>query len=90
MSPEKGFGIHRDNLIKKIAIHHLPAQWRQVGTLVELEHKINQKKRYARVITCDTTEATLDFNHPFAGKTIICSIHVISVKCLSAVEKDFS
>lgn len=76
--PEKGFGAHKPEMVKETSKSNLPSQLQQLGTLVELVDDAGQQ-RNARVVAASDETVTLDFNHPFAGQTVICSINVVKV-----------
>lgn len=76
MTPEKCFGEHKPELMKETEKANLPSQWQQVGTLVELVDDAGEQ-RNARVAAIEGDRVTLDFNHPFAGQTIICAVKVV-------------
>lgn len=77
--PEKGFGDHKAILVKDTGRDNLPPQWQKVGTLVELVDE-EGVQRNAKVTAVSDETVTLDFNHPFAGIKLICSIKVVQAR----------
>jgi FKBP-type peptidyl-prolyl cis-trans isomerase SlpA len=74
---DKGFGEHNPDLVKETDAANLPEQLQQVGTLVELVDDLGQQ-RNAKVIAAEGDRVTLDFNHPFSGQDLVCSLTLIS------------
>jgi len=41
----------------------------------------------ARILSIDREEATLDFNHPYAGKTLVFKVKVVGVSSAKAARR---
>jgi FKBP-type peptidyl-prolyl cis-trans isomerase 2 len=79
VAPEQGYGP-----VDPGAVQHIPlasfgamAKELQVGKAVDGLWK--NKPASGRVIALDAQSATLDFNHPLAGKTLVFDVKILSV-----------
>lgn len=77
--PQKAYGPHRGELVTEVERSRFPA---------ELELKEGQRLQLknpggivttVRVISLDDKSATVDANHPLAGKTLVFDLEVVGV-----------
>ena len=80
LTPEKAYGVRRDQLTQKFPIKHLASKHKRLlpGTIV----KLNTEKGVvdASVIKAGKFMVDLDLNHPFAGKTLEFAIEIIDIR----------
>jgi peptidylprolyl isomerase len=76
LKPEDAFGEVDEDLIVKVPIEQLP-DGSLVGDVVFAETEDGEEE--ALVVKLGKKMATLDFNHPLAGKDIVLEIEIISV-----------
>ena len=74
LSPEEGFGPHLDGKNLIISKTQLPPGAKQ-GDIVQ-----NALGEFATVAAVGETTATVDFNHPMAGKPIVVNIKILKVE----------
>jgi FKBP-type peptidyl-prolyl cis-trans isomerase 2 len=78
VKPEEGYGVANPELLVKAprqALAHLPDL--KVGAVVQGQ---SPDGAFRAVVTdLNDTEATLDLNHPLAGKTLDFQVEVVSV-----------
>ena len=79
LKPEEAYGPVNPEAIVTAPIEHLPEDTRKIGALVQTDNPQGQAIK-GQVIKVDTDEATIDFNHPLAGKTLNFNIKIISVE----------
>lgn len=78
LPPEDAYGIFYPEDIMTIPIAQLPDDARVVGAVVETRDSENQIMA-GIVQNTDNGNATINFNHPLAGKTIRFDIKILSV-----------
>ena len=78
LDPDQAFGGVDPDAVVDVDVSHLPEDARQPGAVVETHD--DQGETMAGEVT-DVSEgvATIDFNHPLAGKTLEFDIKVLSV-----------
>ncbi|NLX18237.1 MAG: peptidylprolyl isomerase [Desulfobulbus sp.] len=78
ISPEDGFGEKSEDAVFDIPLEEIPEEGRKKGAVVTAVGPQGQELE-GRVTSVSTTAATLDFNHPLAGKTLYLEITVLQV-----------
>ncbi|WP_374261524.1 peptidylprolyl isomerase [Zoogloea sp.] len=79
LQPEDAFGSHREELIEKVRLEDFP-DGAAVEPLVIMEFTAPDGTRYPGLIReVGDTHATIDFNHPLAGKAIRFEVEVIGI-----------
>ena len=79
LEPENAFGAHREDLIEKVRLEDFP-DGAAVEPLVIMEFTAPDGTRYPGLIReVGDTHATIDFNHPLAGKAIRFEVEIIGV-----------
>lgn len=78
LQPEETYGPVNPDAIVKAPIGDLPADTREVGAFVQTSTPQGQTLK-GQVTAVSADEATIDFNHPLAGKTLNFNITIISV-----------
>ena len=74
LSPEEGFGPHVDGKKLVVSKTQLPPGVKQ-GDVVQ-----NALGEFATVAAMGETTATVDYNHPLAGKPIVVQIKILNVE----------
>ncbi|NDF17331.1 MAG: peptidylprolyl isomerase [Verrucomicrobia bacterium] len=77
ISPEEGYGNVNPELIVNISKDRLPQQL-EVGQMLEANFQ-NGESTSVMVSEIGTDWATLDANHPLAGKDLIFEIQIVSI-----------
>lgn len=87
LEPKDAYGERRLNASQKVPIKHLASKHKRLlpGTLVKLSTERGNVD--ASVIKAGKFMVELDLNHPFAGKTLIFDIKILSVREASDEEK---
>ena len=79
LEPENAFGAHREDLVEKVRLEDFP-DGAAVEPLVIMEFTAPDGTRYPGLIReVGDTHATIDFNHPLAGKAIRFEVEIIGV-----------
>jgi FKBP-type peptidyl-prolyl cis-trans isomerase 2 len=78
LSPEEGFGTVRSDARKEVPKDAVPPESRKVGAILQA-HSADQTK-IVRVVEIKDNMIVIDFNHPYAGKTLAYHVKVIGVK----------
>ncbi len=79
LTPEEGFGPHRPELTYTDAIDNVPEQFRWVGAEVEMQNDRGEVKTF-RVSEIKSGKLTVDGNHPLAGRNLIFTVEVRSIR----------
>jgi len=86
LPPEKAYGQRRAGAEQRVPVKHLAGKYKRLrpGMLV----KVNTEKglRDAQVIKAGKFTVDLDMNHPFAGKTLVFDVRIVSVRDASEEE----
>jgi FKBP-type peptidyl-prolyl cis-trans isomerase SlyD len=86
LSPADGFGEHDPSLIRREPRERLP-QGVKVGSALHGGHaEEDGQRRVFRVTALSDTEATLDGNHPLAGRTVELRCEVLEVRAATQEE----
>ncbi len=76
--PEKGYGSHSPEAIKKVPRESFQdADKLEVGSVVN--GQVQGQNFRASVIALETDSVTLDLNHPLAGKTLNFQVEIVTV-----------
>lgn len=82
VTPEEGFGAHSPDLVRDVAVENLP-EFTFVGTKLSIGG--GNKGRPAWVTAIGEKTATLDINHPLAGKVLHYSATLVRCEELRKV-----
>lgn len=86
LPPEKAYGPRRENTVQRVPIKHLQSRHKRLppGTLV----KVQTEKGAAdgTVVKAGKFVVDVDFNHPFAGKTLRFDVTIKSVRAATDEE----
>lgn len=85
VTPEQGFGPHRPEMTFTDDLDNVPAEYRQVGTQVEMRNDSGDVRPF-RVVSVDDGKLTLDGNHPLAGKTLTFTVSITEIRDASTEE----
>jgi FKBP-type peptidyl-prolyl cis-trans isomerase SlyD len=85
LAPEQAYGMPKENAEMKVPVKHLQGakKWR-AGMIAALNTE--QGQRQVTVIKVGRFMATVDANHPFAGKTLTFEMKVVDVREATADE----
>jgi FKBP-type peptidyl-prolyl cis-trans isomerase 2 len=80
ISPSEAYGDRRDELVKKMPKHRLPA-----GVPVKEGMRFPMKSPegvdlVCRILKVQNDEVVADFNHPLAGEPLHCKVNVLEVR----------
>lgn len=79
IAPEEGYGQVNPDAFTEVPVSELPEDAREAGmALVGRDAEGNT--RHLRVHKIEADTATLDFNHPLAGKTLIFDIKIREIQ----------
>jgi len=79
LTPAEGFGEQDPNLLFTDDLKNVPEQFHQIGAEVEMQNDRGEVKKFA-VSKIENGKLTVDGNHPLAGKTLVFSIKVVTVR----------
>ena len=77
LGPEDAFGTHNDEACVVVPLDSLPADLRYTGATVSLELTPDQEVP-GTVADVSSEMATIDFNHPLAGKDISVEVYLVN------------
>lgn len=79
VEPEAGYGPVNPDAFTEVDLAQLPEDAREAG--VELMARDDQgRTQQLRVHKVDEGRATLDFNHPLAGQTLVFDVKILQVE----------
>jgi len=79
VAPEDAYGPVIEQAIIKVEKEKLPAEVRKAGSPVMLNTPDGRSLRGV-VTEVGESEATVDFNHPLAGKTLVFDVKIVEIK----------
>lgn len=77
--PEEGYGYASEDDIIEMPIDSIPKDARYVGASMEAEDDSGER-RIVIITKVTPTTATVDFNHPYAGRTLVYDIELVAVE----------
>ena len=80
LTPEDAYGPVYASAYRSVDLNDLPEDCREEGVIFGITDKDGQT-RQVKVHQIKNDQATLDFNHPLAGKNLRFEILVIAVDC---------
>lgn len=87
VEPSQGYGLRNENAVQKIPVKHLSGakKWRPgMIASVQTEHGVKQ----VSIVKVGKFMATVDTNHPLAGKTLHFAIEIVDVRAATEDEID--
>ncbi len=78
ISPEKGFGEHKGDLIQSAPKEVFKRHEVKAGDIVDLRSQDGELAK-ARIVNVDKEQVTFDLNHPLAGKKFSVQIELVEV-----------
>jgi FKBP-type peptidyl-prolyl cis-trans isomerase SlyD len=78
MSPEEGFGEYLSDLTFEDDVDNVPEEYRQVGAEAQFQNESGDVKTFV-VTKIENGKVLLDGNHPFAGKTVVFTMKIVSI-----------
>ena len=79
LAPEEAYGPSIPEAVIQVALSKLPDEVQQEGAMVEGKGADGETMA-GQVKKISKDEATIDFNHPMAGKTLHFEVKILSVK----------
>ena len=79
VAPEQGYGPVDPTAFSAIPLSELPENAREPGTALSARDAQGQTRRL-RVHKIEGDTATLDFNHPLAGETLIFDVRILEIR----------
>jgi FKBP-type peptidyl-prolyl cis-trans isomerase 2 len=79
LAPEEGYGTVNPAAFTEVPVSDLPEDAREVGTALMTRDAQGHTHRL-RVDKIEGDTATLDFNHPLAGKTLIFDVKILEIQ----------
>ena len=86
LSPEEGFGPRNEALVMEIPVEKLPEDARTVGMRIEGETGDGRTAGFT-VTELNDTRATIDGNHPLAGRELQMFIKILDIREASEEER---
>lgn len=77
--PDDGYGFADPSLIEEIPLDSLPPESRKVGAALTAYDDEGQE-RIVMVTEIDDDVAMVDFNHPYAGRTLCYQLEILDIK----------
>jgi FKBP-type peptidyl-prolyl cis-trans isomerase 2 len=78
LQPEEGYGPMNQEAYAEVPVSELPEGAREVGTPLTTRDEKGRTRRLT-VHKIEGETATLDFNHPLAGRTLVIDVKVLEV-----------
>ena len=85
--PEKGYGLRDAGAVQRVPLSRFGNQAAKLRPGASIRGVRGGRLVSARVISVDRENATLDFNHPYAGKTLTFKVKVIDVGSAGAARR---
>lgn len=79
VSPDEGYGEINPDAFQQVPVSELPEDGRTPGTVLMAQDPEGQV-RQLRVHEVEGETATLDFNHPLAGQTLVFDIEILEIQ----------
>jgi FKBP-type peptidyl-prolyl cis-trans isomerase SlyD len=79
VTPEEGYGPVDPAAFTEVPVSELPEDAREAGVAL-MTRDAQGKPHRLRVEKIEGDKATLDFNHPFAGKTLIFDVKIVEIR----------
>ncbi len=83
LSPEEGYGTVRKDALQEVPKDAIPAESRMVGAILRAQS--GSQTKTVRISEIRNKTIIVDFNHPYAGKTLVYHVKVLDVR--TAMEK---
>ena len=78
LSPEQAYGPVRNDARREVPKDAVPPEARKVGTILQAHSA--DKTTIVQVVEIKEKTIVVDFNHPYAGKTLAYHVRVLDVK----------
>ena len=79
ISPERAYGFADPNLIIEIPLSDIPEEVREPGAAMTACDEVGEQK-VVMVVEINGDTAKVDFNHPYAGRTLCYQLEIVDVK----------
>lgn len=86
LTPEEGFGEHDPGLEFTDDLENVPEELRQVGERFSAEGPDGRELSFV-VTRIHQGRLTVDANHPFAGRTLSCTVRVVDLRAATPAER---
>jgi FKBP-type peptidyl-prolyl cis-trans isomerase SlyD len=78
LTPEDGYGNYDEKLVRNVPVRKLSEKRPQVGAMMQVNTEAGPQRVIVKALRGDY--ATLDFNHPLAGKTLNFKVTIKAVR----------
>ncbi|MCG8672802.1 MAG: FKBP-type peptidyl-prolyl cis-trans isomerase [Pseudomonadales bacterium] len=78
IEPEQGYGYADPNLVQQIPLSDIPEESRSAGAAMTAYDEDGEQK-VVLVTEINDDVATVDFNHPYAGRTLCYTLDIVDV-----------
>ncbi|MBL4867884.1 MAG: peptidylprolyl isomerase [Pseudomonadales bacterium] len=78
LKPDEAYGPADPNAFMVVPLEQLPEEARKIGKTLKAEDESGEQ-RSAIVVEINEKTIKLDMNHPYAGRTLIFDLEVVSV-----------
>ena len=86
LAPEEGFGPHDPGLEFTDDVENVPEELRQIGERFTAEGPDGRELSFV-VTRIANGRLTVDANHPFAGRTLSCTVRVVELREATPAER---
>ena len=86
VTPEKAYGFRRDDAVQRVPIKHLATKARRYQTGMIVQVNTRQGPKQVTILKVGKFNVDVDFNHPFAGRTLVFDVSIESVREATAEE----
>lgn len=80
LPPEKAYGVRRENSIQRVPVKHLISAPKKLKPGLVVQVQTEKGAKAVTVIKSGRFMVDVDFNHPFAGKTLQFDIKIDSIR----------
>lgn len=88
LPPDKAYGNVRDNAVSRVPVKHLAGKYKRLlpGMLVKVQ--TDQGVANGKIVKAGKFMVDVDFNHPFAGRTLTFKVRIAEVRAATPEELD--
>ena len=76
---EEAYGLRHEQLVRKIPLSSIPKEMKVEKDMMLMAGDKQGHQMPVRVLNVDKENATVDFNHPFAGKDLTFEVEIVTV-----------
>jgi len=87
VAPEQGYGPRDQGAVQRLPLSRFGPRAAGLRPGMSVQGMRRGRLATARILSIDREEATLDFNHPYAGKTLVFKVKVVGVSSAKAARR---